>query len=212
MRARTILRLLLAAAATAALAGFAEEPAATDPLAALNEGNRLYRNGQLEAAVEAYRAGYSPAAPNLTLAYNLGTALHHLGRLPEAILWYRRAGDSADPWLAENLALAHRTLGTRALPPGGLTGVLAPRADVLRWLAVLGAWGAAVAVVARRKLTLWAAAAAVSASPSQRSSALSAARLFARVKPTSFPAAADGISARANKAARRTCASESCNS
>lgn len=162
MRVEPIVRGLVAACALTALTGLAEE-AATDPLAALNEGNRLFRNGELEAAVEAYRAGYSPDAPNPTLAYNLGTALHHLGRLPEAILWYRRAGDSDDPWLAENLWLARRSLGTRALPAGGLVGVLAPRPDVLRWLAVLCAWGAAAAVVARRKLPLWTAAAAFAA-------------------------------------------------
>jgi tetratricopeptide (TPR) repeat protein len=160
MRVRPILPLLLAAAAAAALTGIAED---ADPLAALNEGNRLFRNGQLEAAVDAYRAGYSPDAPHPTLAYNLGTALHHLDRLPEAILWYRRAGDSDDPWVAENLWLARRSLGTQALPPGGLAGVLAPRADLLRWLAVLCAWGAAAMVVARRELPLWAAAVALAA-------------------------------------------------
>lgn len=160
-----MLRLLLIASVSVALTGLAEdtEPAANDPLAALNEGNRLFRNGEIEAAVEAYRAGYSPGAPQPTLAYNLGAALHHLDRLPEAILWYRRAGDSDDPWLAENLWLARRSLGTQVLPPGGLTGLLAPRADVLRWLAVLCAWGAAAAVVARRKLPLWVAAAAFAA-------------------------------------------------
>lgn len=143
-----------------AWAAFAGEGAPADPHSALTEGNRLFRNGQVEAAVEAYRAGYSPDSPHPTLAYNLGTALHHLDRLPEAILWYRRAGDSNDPWLAENLWLARRNLGTQALPPAGPAGALRPHADVLRWLAVLVAWGALAALVARPKLPPWTLAAA----------------------------------------------------
>lgn len=69
--------------------------AASDPRAALDEGNRLFGDGQFEAAVAAYFEGYSPREPNPTLFYNLGTALHYLDRLPEAILWYRRSAGSA---------------------------------------------------------------------------------------------------------------------
>ena len=151
----SLIVLFSLAAATAA-----DEPA-TDPLTALHEGNRLFRNGHVEAAVEAYRAGYSPAAPHPTLVYNLGTALHHLERLPEAILWYRRAGGSDDPWLADNLWLARRSLGSQVLPAGGFSGALTRRADVLRWVAVGLAWASLVLVIARPRWPIWALAAAL---------------------------------------------------
>ena len=101
-----------------------------DSRAALNEGNRRFRDGQIEAAVEAYLRGYSPAAPHPTLLYNLGTALHHLDRLPEAILWYRRAAESDDLWLKDNLLLARRSLGSQI--PGGLFSPLPtnPRTNI----------------------------------------------------------------------------------
>ena len=111
-----------------------------DPVQALTEGNRLFRDGRIEEAVEAYRAGFDPDAVHPTLVYNLGTALHHLDRLPEAILWYRRADASNDPWLEENLWLARRTLGSQTLPPSGPIGLLSGRANTLRLVAVLLAW------------------------------------------------------------------------
>lgn len=130
----------------------AAEP--VDPLAALTEGNRLFRNGQIEAAAEAYRAGYSPQAVHPTLVYNLGTAYHHLGRLPEAILWYRRAGASDDPWLEENLALARRSLKNQRLPAAGLVGFMTRHGTALRWLGIVLAW-AALAALAWPRLPLW---------------------------------------------------------
>lgn len=113
-----------------------------DPLTALAEGNRLFRNGEYAAAVDTYRAGYTTDAPHPTLVYNLGTALHHLDRLPEAVLWYRRAGDSDDPWLEENLWLARRSLGSQIMPSAGLAGHLARHGTLLRGVAVILAWGA----------------------------------------------------------------------
>lgn len=117
-----------------------------DPMAALAEGNRLFRDGLVAEAAEAYRAGYDPTTPHPTLVYNLGTALHHLDRLPEAILWYRRGEANADPWLEENLWLARRTLGSQILPASGITDLIARHGTWLRiagiacaWLA-LGAW------------------------------------------------------------------------
>ena len=107
---------------------------------ALEEGNRLFRNGQLEAALEAYRSGYAPDSPHPTLLYNLATTLHHLDRLPEAILWYRRAAESQDPWLEENLWLARRSLGSQTLPPAGLLGTLVGHTDLFRLTAIALAW------------------------------------------------------------------------
>lgn len=156
--------VLLAFAATAAAAG-------VDAEAALREGNRLFRDGELDAAIAAYRRG--PAETTPLLAYNLGTAYHRQGRLPEAVLWYRRAAatGSHDPWLRENLESARDELGAVRLGPGTAAAPLLRRP----WLATAGAavlaWGALAAALflpARRRragalallaaaLALWAA-------------------------------------------------------
>ena len=152
-------RLLLAGLGAVALGGLAfaagRGAGGADPRTALAEGNRLFRVGRIEAAVEVYESGYSPRAPHPTLVYNLGTALHHLGRLPEAILWYRRAAGSDDPWLAENLWLARRGLGTQTLPPGGPLGWLAEHGGGLRLAAIAVAWGTLVFLIAVPRFPLW---------------------------------------------------------
>jgi tetratricopeptide (TPR) repeat protein len=166
----------LAVGALSFTAGRAQVPT-TDPLTALNEGNRLFRNGQIQAAVEVYESGYDPAAPHPTLLYNLGTALHHLDRLPEAILWYRRAaevggavsaedgGDEApvagkgDPWLQENLWLARRSLGSEVLPAGGPLGWIGRHAGALRLTAIVLAWAALLTMIAVPRLPIWGVAA-----------------------------------------------------
>lgn len=127
----------------------------TGPLEALNEGNRLFRNGQLDDALEAYRSGYRPKTPHPTLVYNLATTLHHLDRLPEAILWYRRGASSEDPWLEENLWLARRGLGSQILPPGGLSGHLAHLSPILRGSAIALAWLSLLGCLAWRSMPLW---------------------------------------------------------
>ncbi len=146
--------LALAASALTAIGAVGTGPE-RDPVAALREGNRLFRNGQLEEAVATYRSGYSPAAPHPTLAYNLGTTLHHLDRLPEAILWYRRGGDSADPWLEENLWLARRSLGSQSLPAAGLLGHLSGQTRWLEMLAVAAGWLSFVALLLFPRLPGW---------------------------------------------------------
>ncbi|MCP3961453.1 MAG: tetratricopeptide repeat protein [bacterium] len=156
-------RLLAAACLfTFAVSATADDPARPDtepgpaaPRAALQEGNRLFRDGQIEAAAEAYLRGYSPTAPHPTLVYNLGTALHHLDRLPEAILWYRRAEGSDDLWLKDNLLLARRSLGSQVLAPGGLLGRLGQHADSSRLIAIVLAWVTAVVFVASKKTPIW---------------------------------------------------------
>ncbi|MEM6455740.1 MAG: tetratricopeptide repeat protein [Acidobacteriota bacterium] len=156
MRALMLVAALLAAPAgaqsdTSVDADVAEAvpapPRASDPAAALQTGNRLFRDGQLEAAVEAYRAGADPVAVSPTLAYNLGATLHHLDRLPEALLWYRRAQPAADPWLADNLLLVRRALDAPQLHPVSLTGRAAHAALPLRIAAVVLAWLALAALV-----------------------------------------------------------------
>ncbi len=132
--------LLLALAALVPISTPAHAQDPIDPIGALNEGNRLFRDGQIEEAVEAYRSGYDPASVHPTLVYNLGTALHHLDRLPEAILWYRRGDPGADPWLEENLWLARRSLGSQTLPPAGILGTLAGLGNWIRGVAIVLAW------------------------------------------------------------------------
>lgn len=146
---------LLGAVLTAGLATAIPPEGTADPDAALQEGNRLFRNGRLEEAVEAYRAGYLATDPDPTLLYNLATALHNLGRLPEAVLWYRRATGSEDPWLEENLRLARRSLGVQALPPGGTFGRLKPWTAEMRWTAVGLAWIGLVLLALRSRLPVW---------------------------------------------------------
>jgi hypothetical protein len=160
-----------------AVAALATAASPRDPQAALREGNRLFRDGQIEAAVEVYLEGYLPSASHPTLLYNLGTALHHLDRLPEAVLWYRRAagaGDRSqlwraaepperlhsDPWLQENLWLARRSLGSQSLPPGGSLGWLCRHTAGLRAAALALAWVTLLAVVLRETMPVWAVAAA----------------------------------------------------
>lgn len=138
----------------------AASPAGDDPEAALRAGNRLFRRGDLEAAYDAYRAGYRGTDP--VLAYNLGTTAHHLGRLPEAVLWYRRAeaadGAGDDPWLAQNLESARRRLAAPRHPPPVVWGWLQRRGGALGVAAVVLAWLALGLLLAdRRRSFRWAA-------------------------------------------------------
>jgi tetratricopeptide (TPR) repeat protein len=141
-----------------------------DARAALLEGNRHFRDGRLEAAVETYRRGVREGELDPVLAYNLGTALHRLGRLPEAVLWYRRAqaAGSPDPWLDENLERARADLGTvrRGPPPALAPALLYPwlpgaLATVLAWASLLTAllapprWRRAAGLLLAAALATW---------------------------------------------------------
>ncbi len=126
-----------------------------DSQAALNEGNRLFREGQIEAAVMTYIEGYSAAAPHPTLLYNLGTALHHLDRLPEAILWYRRAAPSDDPWLEDNLWLARRSLGSQILTTTGTSGWLSRHDHILAVCAIGLSWFVFLLLISRPQTPRW---------------------------------------------------------
>jgi tetratricopeptide (TPR) repeat protein len=143
--------LLLLAVAPAV----AESPGA-DPVAALREGNRLFRAGRLEEAFAAFAAACDPRAPDPLLAYNLGATAHQLGRLPEAILWYRRAAaaGSTDRWLADNLDLARATLGTAPPRPPDPAAWAASHPVLLRLAAVAAAW-AALALLAWGRAPAW---------------------------------------------------------
>jgi tetratricopeptide (TPR) repeat protein len=127
----------------------------SQPAAALEEGNRLFREGDLEEAMVAYAAGHGRENSDLDplLAYNLGAAAHHLGRLPEALLWYRRAeaGGSEDPWLRDNLELVRRDLG---VPPEGVSSTWGFWVEKSRWISLAGvalAWGTLGLLLFRRR-------------------------------------------------------------
>ncbi len=150
--------LLAPSLLSAAEPGSAAGPAPVTSREALRRGNRLYRRGDLEGAVAAYRAAAGHGSP--LLAYNLATALHHLGRLPEAVLWYRRAatGLRTDPWIEENLARARAELGARRLGPPRLLAPLLRDPWLLPAVATGCAWAALLVALAgarRRSRRLW---------------------------------------------------------
>lgn len=126
-----------------------------DPRRALEDGNRHFRAGRLEQALEAYRSGWRADHRDPVLAYNLGTTAHHLGRLPEAVLWYRRAqGASArDRWLADNLARARQALDAPRLPPPGPWSRWATHRSLVLAVGALCAWAALTWWTVRRWIT-----------------------------------------------------------
>lgn len=156
--ARLLQRLVACAVASliglALVAANASDAPLIEAQQALDEGNRLFRNGQIEEAIEAYRAGYAAHDPHPTLLYNLGTALHHIDRLPEAILWYRRA-QVDDPWRDENLWLARRALGSQTLPPGSFLGHLRSHLSWLKAAGIVLAWLVLLIFIVRPRLPAW---------------------------------------------------------
>lgn len=151
-RGRTALALCLLLPAPAA---------AVDPEAALREGNRRFRDGDLDGARAAYVEGWRDAGGETAglLAYNLGTTAQYRGDLPEAVLWYRRAAldRPRDPWLVDNLTLAREALaaeGSVAVRPRGAWRLATEGRPWLRVAGVALAWAAllCLAWAARRPL------------------------------------------------------------
>lgn len=81
----------------------------------LERGNRLYRQGRYEEAVEAYQRALRDGNDSPMLHYNLGTALLRLGRRQEAEEHLRTALNTVDP---EERARALYNLGNRFLEAG----------------------------------------------------------------------------------------------
>lgn len=92
---------------------------ALTPVAAYNQGNRLYAGKDYAGAVQAYQEALR-AGPNPALLFNLGNALFKSGQVGQAIAHYRRARYLAprDADIAANLgfARAYRVDKTLALP------------------------------------------------------------------------------------------------
>ncbi len=150
------LALLLGALAPLVVLGavaMADAQSADEQVGSLREGNRLYREGRLEEARDAYLTGYSPESPHPVLAYNLATTAHHLGSVPEAILWYRRAAatNPGDPWMQENLASARAALGLQPYPAPGLSGLVSRHQTLLLYAGALFAWAGLLLWIARQR-------------------------------------------------------------
>jgi Ca-activated chloride channel family protein len=64
-------------------------------------GNRLYREGRYEEAVQAYQSALSAGDRSPELRYNMGTALLRLGRYAEAEQNFQAALDAVEPDLRE---------------------------------------------------------------------------------------------------------------
>jgi hypothetical protein len=90
-----------------------------NPVAAYNQGNRLYAAKDYAGAAHAYEQALA-AGPNAAVHFNLGNALFKTGQLGQAVLHYRRAHFLAprDADIAANLdfARAYRVDKTLTLP------------------------------------------------------------------------------------------------
>lgn len=94
----------------------------------LERGNRLYRDGRYDEAVEAYRSALSDGESSTILHYNLGTALLRTGRYDEAEQHLRAALASIDPQMRER---THYNLGSRFLDAARITDDPRARAQLL---------------------------------------------------------------------------------
>lgn len=95
----------------------------------IERGNRLYRGGQYEEAVEAYRSALGTRSDGPVLRYNLGTALLRLGRYAEAEQYLRGALAEVD---ADTRGVVQYNLGQRFLEDARATddpGAAAPLYD-----------------------------------------------------------------------------------
>jgi Ca-activated chloride channel homolog len=104
-----------AAARAAALAALLILTSAAGP-GDLERGNRYYRAGRYQQAVEAYEAALRDGSDSRELRYNLGTALLRLGKYEEAEQQFQRALDAVDPDLRER---TFYNLGNRFLDASG---------------------------------------------------------------------------------------------
>jgi Ca-activated chloride channel homolog len=79
------------------------------------KGNRLFRAGHVQEAVDAYRQAIAEGGPTPELEYDLGTALLRLQRYDDAEQAFRAALSTVDPSLRE---WTYYNLGNRFLDTG----------------------------------------------------------------------------------------------
>jgi tetratricopeptide (TPR) repeat protein len=124
---------------TAAGSGRAE-----DALAAFDQANRLYEQGQFTNAATAYqnliRAGHDSA----TLYFNLGNAWFKAGQSGRAIAAYRQAEQLAprDPYVRFNLQFVRKQVTGSDSPAGSVSNRFLAALTLNEWtgLAVAGWW------------------------------------------------------------------------
>jgi len=91
---------------------------AFDPALHFEEGNRLYREGRYEQALQAYKSILESGLESGFVYYNIGNCHYKLNRIGPAILYYERAARwmPNDPDLRANLALANLAVVDRIEP------------------------------------------------------------------------------------------------
>ncbi|MCC7262968.1 MAG: tetratricopeptide repeat protein [Candidatus Latescibacteria bacterium] len=91
-------------------------------VAAFNQGNEHYRQGEYPQARESYLAVVAAGIADPQVYYNLGNACFKAGRLGEAVLWYERARRLAprDADLLANLRFAEGLRLDQTGPAGGV--------------------------------------------------------------------------------------------
>jgi tetratricopeptide (TPR) repeat protein len=117
---------------------------AEDPLAAFDQANRLYEQGQFTNAAAAYQKVIESGHGSATLYFNLGNARFKAGQLGRAIAAYRHAERLAprDPYVRFNLEFARKqaTGGEPAARPLWTQFLSALTLNEWSALAVAGWW------------------------------------------------------------------------
>lgn len=126
-------------------------PAATSSADRFQTGNRLYQEGDYQAALDAYLGLFDDGLESGELHYNIGNAYFKLGEMGRAILFYERARRElpGDESVRANLELA-RSLTADQITP--LPGFWLPRA--VGWAVRLVPRGWLITIVALGYLAL----------------------------------------------------------
>lgn len=66
----------------------------------VNEGNRLFNEGQLEEALQLYRVAYDNESNNENVVYNLGYLLYRLQEYGEALSYFTLAVEIKEDFIA----------------------------------------------------------------------------------------------------------------
>lgn len=94
-------RRWVAAAAVAATLGAFSGLRAESARSLVEEGNRLYSEGQFEEALQSYEKALEAAPGEPAILYNKGNALYRQGEYDKAYDAYRQAFSAGDPALAQ---------------------------------------------------------------------------------------------------------------